>query len=214
MAFKIYYCREDPQIIWLFTAVCDFIFLEKYGKKIKTCVFVALSSADSSPGPRYHVGASVTRFGQIKTPSYSILGRTGRSGSKGDLYMYTSIYIHIYLYIFKLFFRTRHFGVVDADTEFHRFSYLWVNTIGQTCSCIFSGELFQTPGPGAYSPEKAPPLNNHVRAPSYSMGSRTRYRSSDAVPAPNRFLLHLSPVLRVFWTLLALTIFLLALFLC
>uniref|UniRef100_A0A3P8V7B0 Outer dense fiber of sperm tails 3-like 2a n=1 Tax=Cynoglossus semilaevis TaxID=244447 RepID=A0A3P8V7B0_CYNSE len=90
-----------------------------------------LSSADSSPGPRYHVGASVTRFGQIKTPSYSILGRTGRSGSKG--------------------------------------------------------ELFQTPGPGAYSPEKAPPLNNHVRAPSYSMGSRTRYRSSDAVPAPNSY---------------------------
>ncbi|XP_018586981.1 outer dense fiber protein 3-like protein 2a isoform X1 [Scleropages formosus] len=48
---------------------------------------------------------------------------------------------------------------------------------------------FQTPGPGAYSPEAAPPLNNHQRPPSYTMGSRTRYRSVDAVPAPNRYTL-------------------------
>ncbi|XP_063075803.1 outer dense fiber protein 3-like protein 2a [Engraulis encrasicolus] len=52
-----------------------------------------------------------------------------------------------------------------------------------------SGELFQTPGPGAYSPEKAPPVNLHHRPPSYSMGSRTRYRATDTVPAPNSYTL-------------------------
>uniref|UniRef100_A0A8P4GEX5 Outer dense fiber of sperm tails 3-like 2a n=1 Tax=Dicentrarchus labrax TaxID=13489 RepID=A0A8P4GEX5_DICLA len=47
----------------------------------------------------------------------------------------------------------------------------------------------QTPGPGAYSPEKAPPLNAHHRPPSYTIGNRTRYRSVDAVPAPNSYCL-------------------------
>lgn len=47
-------------------------------------------------------------------------------------------------------------------------------------------EPFQTPGPGAYSPERAPPVNAHCRAPSYTIGGRTRYRGVDAVPAPNR----------------------------
>ncbi|XP_076828174.1 outer dense fiber protein 3-like protein 2a [Brachyhypopomus gauderio] len=50
-------------------------------------------------------------------------------------------------------------------------------------------ETFQTPGPGAYSPEKAPPLNNHRQPPSYTMAFRTRYRSLDSVPAPNRYTL-------------------------
>ncbi|XP_026008710.1 outer dense fiber protein 3-like protein 2a [Astatotilapia calliptera] len=91
----------------------------------------AMVSVDSSPGPRYHVGSKVTRFGSMETPSYSILGRGGRTGSKGD--------------------------------------------------------LFQTPGPGAYSPEKAPPLNGHRRPPSHIIGARTRYRSVDAVPSPNSY---------------------------
>ncbi|XP_005999549.1 ciliary microtubule associated protein 1A [Latimeria chalumnae] len=47
---------------------------------------------------------------------------------------------------------------------------------------------FQTPGPGSYSPENTPPLTHH-RPPSYTMGSRTRYRKTDAVPAPNRYTL-------------------------
>uniref|UniRef100_A0AAY4ALR3 Outer dense fiber of sperm tails 3-like 2b n=2 Tax=Denticeps clupeoides TaxID=299321 RepID=A0AAY4ALR3_9TELE len=51
------------------------------------------------------------------------------------------------------------------------------------------GEMFQTPGPGAYSPEKAPPLNLHRRPPSYTIGSRTRYRAIDTVPAPNKYTL-------------------------
>ncbi|XP_058472132.1 outer dense fiber protein 3-like protein 2a [Solea solea] len=89
------------------------------------------TSADSSPGPRYHIDAKVTRFGRMDTPSYSILGRGRRTGSKG--------------------------------------------------------ELFQTPGPGAYSPEKAPPLNAQHRPPSYTISSRTRYRCVDAVPAPNSY---------------------------
>ncbi|XP_010884684.1 outer dense fiber protein 3-like protein 2a [Esox lucius] len=87
-------------------------------------------SVDSSPGPRYHVDAKMTRFGRDGTPSFSMLGRA------------------------------RHIA-----------------------------ELFQTPGPGAYSPENAPPFNTHRRPPSYTIGSRTRYRIVDAVPAPNRYTL-------------------------
>ncbi|XP_055785814.1 outer dense fiber protein 3-like protein 2 [Salvelinus fontinalis] len=41
-------------------------------------------------------------------------------------------------------------------------------------------DLFQTPGPGAYSPEKA-----HLRPPSYTIGSRSHYRIMDSVPAPD-----------------------------
>uniref|UniRef100_A0A3Q0RX05 CIMAP1 family member D n=1 Tax=Amphilophus citrinellus TaxID=61819 RepID=A0A3Q0RX05_AMPCI len=47
--------------------------------------------------------------------------------------------------------------------------------------------LFHTPGPGTYSPEKAPPCNLQRRPPSYTMGSRTQYRSVDSVPAPNKY---------------------------
>ncbi len=87
---------------------------------------------------------------------------------------------------------------------------------------MFTGELFQTPGPGAYSPEKAPPVGAHRRPPSYTIATRTRYRSVDAVPAPNRWrALHSStekfsslalsnififePVLHISWDELALT---------
>ncbi|KAL4000412.1 CDP-diacylglycerolhypothetical proteininositol 3-phosphatidyltransferase [Sarotherodon galilaeus] len=83
-------------------------------------------SVDSSPGPRYHIDARITRFGKDGTPAYSMLGK------------------------------------VKAQKE-----------------------LFHTPGPGAYSPERAPPCNLQHRPPSYTMGSRTHYRSVDSVPAPN-----------------------------
>ncbi|XP_034381308.1 outer dense fiber protein 3-like protein 2 [Cyclopterus lumpus] len=92
----------------------------------------AMVSVDSSPGPRYHVDAKVTRFGRMETPSYSMTGRGRRAGSN-------------------------------------------------------RAQVFQTPGPGAYSPEKAPPLNAHPRPPSYTIGSRTRYRPVDTVPAPNSY---------------------------
>ncbi|XP_069566809.1 outer dense fiber protein 3-like protein 2a [Brachyistius frenatus] len=91
----------------------------------------AMVAVDSSPGPRYHIDAKVTRFGRMEMPSYSISGRGRRIGNKDDP--------------------------------------SW------------------TPGPGAYSPEKAPPLNAHRRPPSYTIGSRTRYCSEDAIPAPNSY---------------------------
>uniref|UniRef100_H3DDC8 CIMAP1 family member D n=2 Tax=Tetraodon nigroviridis TaxID=99883 RepID=H3DDC8_TETNG len=47
----------------------------------------------------------------------------------------------------------------------------------------------QTPGPGTYSPEKAPPCNLQRRPPCFTMRSRTQYRSSDSVPAPNKYCL-------------------------
>lgn len=30
---------------------------------------------DSSPGPKYHIDAKITRFGRDGTPAYSMLGR-------------------------------------------------------------------------------------------------------------------------------------------
>ncbi|XP_061599678.1 outer dense fiber protein 3-like protein 2a [Cololabis saira] len=90
----------------------------------------AMVSVDSSPGPRYYIGAKLTRFGQMETPSYSFSGRGRRAGIK---------------------------------------------------------EPFPTPGPGAYSPERAPPLSTHRRSPAFTIGARTRYRSVDAVPAPNSY---------------------------
>ncbi|MGH0181753.1 UNVERIFIED_CONTAM: hypothetical protein FKN15_024401 [Acipenser sinensis] len=54
---------------------------------------------------------------------------------------------------------------------------------------IRDSSAFQTPGPGAYSPENAPHLNRQQRPPSYTMGSRTRYRTTDTVPAPNKYTL-------------------------
>ncbi|XP_017273899.1 outer dense fiber protein 3-like protein 2a [Kryptolebias marmoratus] len=50
-------------------------------------------------------------------------------------------------------------------------------------------EPFQTPGPGAYSPERVPPVNAQRRPPVYTIGTRTRYRSADPVPAPNSYTL-------------------------
>ncbi|XP_053312099.1 outer dense fiber protein 3-like protein 2 [Spea bombifrons] len=49
-----------------------------------------------------------------------------------------------------------------------------------------------SPGPGSYSPEKSL-IPSHHRPPSYSISSRTRYRSIDQVPAPNTY--SLPPVL-------------------
>ncbi|XP_063058111.1 outer dense fiber protein 3-like protein 2b [Engraulis encrasicolus] len=49
--------------------------------------------------------------------------------------------------------------------------------------------VIRTPGPGAYSPEKALPNSTQRRPPSYSIGARTLYRSLDTVPAPNKYTL-------------------------
>uniref|UniRef100_A0A671P1D1 Outer dense fiber protein 3-like protein 2 n=1 Tax=Sinocyclocheilus anshuiensis TaxID=1608454 RepID=A0A671P1D1_9TELE len=49
--------------------------------------------------------------------------------------------------------------------------------------------IFSTPGPGAYSPEKASLCSIHRKLPSHTMGYRTQYRSVDTIPAPNKYIL-------------------------
>ncbi|KAM9292265.1 protein CIMAP1D-like [Gastrophryne carolinensis] len=82
---------------------------------------------DSSPGPRYYVEPSLTRFGRSAGPAYSMLAR----GKSKDIKQ-------------------------------------------------------ATPGPGVYKPEKCI-IPTHRKPPSYSMGSRTLYRTVDPVPAPNKY---------------------------
>ncbi|KAK9409047.1 outer dense fiber protein 3-like 2 [Crotalus adamanteus] len=83
---------------------------------------------DASPGPCYYVSPEHTRFGRMKGPSYSMLGRAKPPA------------------------------------------------------------LPQTPGPGAYSPEK-PGSGLQQRAPSFSIGARTKSHPVDPVPAPNSYTL-------------------------
>lgn len=40
----------------------------------------AVVSVDSSPGPRYLVDPGITRFGRVRSLSYSMLGRGKRAG--------------------------------------------------------------------------------------------------------------------------------------
>lgn len=47
---------------------------------------------------------------------------------------------------------------------------------------------FKTPGPGAYSPERAGP-SSCPQAPKFSFGSRTRYRAQDQNPAASKYTL-------------------------
>ncbi|KAL5499636.1 hypothetical protein EMCRGX_G011088 [Ephydatia muelleri] len=47
---------------------------------------------------------------------------------------------------------------------------------------------FMTPSPGAYYPEKVHP-QGEKHAPSYTMGTRTRYRKRDPTPSPNTYTL-------------------------
>lgn len=52
---------------------------------------------------------------------------------------------------------------------------------------IHSPGLEVTPGPGAYSPEKAPPVH-HRNAPAFTLGSRLRQKPLDtSAPAPNAY---------------------------
>ena len=52
----------------------------------------------------------------------------------------------------------------------------------------FSADIFNTPSPGAYYPEKVHP-QGEKHSPTYSMGARTRYRKRDATPSPNSYTL-------------------------
>lgn len=49
-------------------------------------------------------------------------------------------------------------------------------------------DIFNTPSPGAYHPERVHP-QGEKHSPTYSMGARTRYRKRDASPSPNSYTL-------------------------
>ncbi|KAK6177879.1 hypothetical protein SNE40_012754 [Patella caerulea] len=50
------------------------------------------------------------------------------------------------------------------------------------------GTIFRTPGPGSYQPEHSGP-SSHFNHPSYSFGSRSKFRRTDNVPAANCYTL-------------------------
>ncbi|XP_026876864.1 outer dense fiber protein 3-like protein 2a [Electrophorus electricus] len=76
-----------------------------------------------------------------------------------------------------------------VDSKITRFGRDGIPSYSMLGRKKLGAETFQTPGPGAYSPEKVPLLNNHRQPPSYTMAFRTRYRCTDPVPAPNRYTL-------------------------
>lgn len=45
------------------------------------------------------------------------------------------------------------------------------------------------PGPGAHYPELCPPMNHKIRAPAYSIKSRSRIKFDDIGPGPNAYIL-------------------------
>ncbi|XP_043515006.1 outer dense fiber protein 3-like isoform X1 [Frieseomelitta varia] len=45
------------------------------------------------------------------------------------------------------------------------------------------------PGPGAHYPELCPPMNHNIRAPAYSIKSRSRTKLEDIGPGPNAYIL-------------------------
>uniref|UniRef100_A0A8C9AGP8 CIMAP1 family member D n=1 Tax=Prolemur simus TaxID=1328070 RepID=A0A8C9AGP8_PROSS len=69
-----------------------------------------------------------------------------------------------------------------------------ITRFGRSCTPAYSMQgrgkcqgLEVTPGPGAYSPEKAPPMR-HRTAPAFTLGSRLRPKPLDTlVPAPNAY---------------------------
>ncbi|XP_075873716.1 outer dense fiber protein 3-like protein 2a isoform X2 [Nelusetta ayraudi] len=134
-----------------------------------------ISARERGPGPgRYALPPTVGYinhdFTKPSSPAYSFHSRMSSAmvavdSSPGPRYHFDS--------------KVTRFGRMETP------SYSILSRGGRTCK----GEVFQTPGPGAYSPEKAPPLNAQRRPPSFTMGSRTRYRCVDAVPAPNSYTL-------------------------
>nr|XP_024001632.1 outer dense fiber protein 3-like protein 2 [Salvelinus alpinus] len=70
------------------------------------------------------------------------------------------------------------------DAKMTRFGRVGTPSYSMLGRARRGADLFQTPGPGAYSPEKP-----HLRpAPLlHTIGSRSRYRIMDSVPAPDRY---------------------------
>ena len=61
---------------------------------------------------------------------------------------------------------------------------------------------FKTPGPGAYSPEKAGPSSHHHH-PAYPFGTRHKHRKSDNTPGKNLIVILLRVCIK-FWNVLRL----------
>ncbi|KAM4809512.1 protein CIMAP1D [Rhinophrynus dorsalis] len=135
-----------------------------------------IAAKETGPGPgRYNlpptvgfVGHDYTRF---SSPAYSFHGRPSHSANLSDSSP-----------------GPRYF--VDPNlTRFGRSAGPAYSILARGRSAGKNGDV---PGPGVYSPEKCL-LPTHHRPPSFSIGSRTRYRSMDQVPAPNTY--SLPPVL-------------------
>ena len=63
---------------------------------------------------------------------------------------------------------------------------------------------FKTPGPGAYSPEKAGPSSHHHH-PAYPFGTRHKHRKSDNTPGKNLIVILLRVQLRYLYKILKCT---------
>ncbi|XP_071261902.1 protein CIMAP1D-like isoform X2 [Salvelinus alpinus] len=144
------------------------------GEEVKKRPIIA--GREKGPGPgRYALPPTIGFIGHDFTkptnPAYSFHGRMsnnlyGVDSSPGPQYY------------------------IDAKiTRFGRDGNPAYSMLGRLNTAFSLAGLFQTPGPGAYSPENAPPCNTQRRPPSYTMGSRTRYRTIDSVPAPNKYCL-------------------------
>ncbi|XP_056374009.1 outer dense fiber protein 3-like protein 2 isoform X2 [Hyla sarda] len=131
-----------------------------------------IAAKETGPGPgRYNLPPTVGFVGHDYTkhssPAYSFHGRTSHSAYPSDCSPGPRYYVEPCL------------------TRFGR-------SAGPAYSMLARGKSADNkdmvPGPGVYRPEKSI-IPTHKKPPSYSMGSRTRYRSIDQVPAPNTYFL-------------------------
>ncbi|XP_008335040.1 outer dense fiber protein 3-like protein 2b [Cynoglossus semilaevis] len=139
--------------------------------------YPAISGREKGPGPgRYGlpptIGFNGHDFTKPTSPAYSFHGKMSDSIYSVDCSPGPQYYV---------------------DAKITRFGKDGTPAYSMLSRIKRQKDLFQTPGPGAYSPEKAPPCNLQRRPPSYTMGTRTHYRSMDAVPAPNKY--HLPPLM-------------------
>ncbi|XP_075466310.1 protein CIMAP1D [Ascaphus truei] len=135
-----------------------------------------IAARETGPGPgRYNLPPTIgfvshdyTRF---TSPAYSFHGKPCRSAHQKDSNPGPRYYV---------------------DPNLTRFG----RSAGPAYSMLARGrsadQKVAAPGPGMYDPQRCL-IPTHHRPPSYSMGSRTHYRSMDQVPAPNTY--SLPPVL-------------------
>ncbi|XP_044140473.1 outer dense fiber protein 3-like protein 2 [Bufo gargarizans] len=129
-----------------------------------------MHGALNCPGPgRYNLPPTVGFVGhdytKYSSPAYSFHGRTSHSAHLSDCSPGPQYYVE------------------PSLTRFGR-------SAGPAYSMLARGKSADNketvPGPGIYRPEKCI-IPTHRKPPSYSMGSRTRYRTIDQIPAPNTY---------------------------